>query len=69
MRKDALSSKPLSGYAASQSIRVLITVACLAIWSVQTAQAQQQITDRWSRMAAMNDVKVAQARLPQSMRR
>ncbi len=54
MRKDAVSSKPLSGDTASQSIRVLITVACMAVWSVQTAQSQQQITDRWSRMADMN---------------
>ncbi len=54
MRKDALSSKPLSGDAASQGIRVLMIVACMAVWSVQTARAQQQITDRWSRMADMD---------------
>ncbi len=31
-----------------------VTVACMAVWSAQTAQAQQQITDRWSRMADMS---------------
>ena len=35
--------------------RVLMTLACLAAWNVPTAQAQQQITDRWSRMADMNE--------------
>jgi len=34
---------------------VLITLTCLVVWSVQTAQAQQQITDRWSRMADMGE--------------